>query len=130
MHQVFIFLAKRFRLTTKDSFMTRFYDLCNTLVPPLAWGFLGPSSPYSELCRSFKAEMLTLCQEIFTTRDSWKSQRSLEADLRELISKTFKRLFSSLADATGETYDFVEPPPLSSRRTYSESSHKTDELET
>ena len=122
-------LAKRFRLTTKDSFMTRFYDLCNTLVPPLAWGFLGPSSPYSELCRSFKAEMLTLCQEIFTTRDSWKSQRSLEADLRELISKTFKRLFSSLADATGETYDFVEPPPLNSRRTYSESSHKTDELE-
>jgi hypothetical protein len=114
--------TKRFRLTQKDSFMTRFYDLCNTVVPSLAWGFLGPSSPYSELCRSFKAEIVALCQDIFANRDSWKSQKLLEADLRDLISKTFKRLFAALSEATGENYDFVEAPPIQNKRnSYSES---------
>lgn len=119
--------TKRFRLTTKDSFMTRYYDLCNTIVPSLAWGFLGPSSPYSELCRSFKAEIVALCQDIFANRDSWKSQKLLEADLRELISKTFKRLFSALSEATGEHYDFVEAPPIQNKRTYSESANNVEE---
>ena len=119
---------KRALLLTRDCFMTRYYDLCQTLVPALAWvsdfqskknlkknsknlkfqGTLGPSSRYSELCRSFKAEIMTLCTEIFASSDAWKSQRSLEKRYSSLISKTFSRLLAALADVTGDSYQFVE----------------------
>jgi len=115
---------KRALLLVSDCFMTRFYDLCQALVPSLAWGTLGPSSPYSELCRSFKAELLTLCTEIFASSDAWKSQRLLERRYSSLISKTFSRLFTALSDVTGDSYHFVDVP-LVARRTYSESSTST-----
>ena len=69
---------------------------------------MGPSSRYSELCRSFKAEIMTLCTEIFASSDAWKSQRNLEKRYSSLISKTFSRLLAALADVTGDSYQFVE----------------------
>lgn len=101
---------KRSQLLTVDSFMGRFYDMSNTVTPTIAWGLLGPKTEYTELCRSFRAEIITLCQELFSYRDAWKTEAALKADIRELISKTFKRLFALLSDATKDKFDFVEPP--------------------
>jgi len=103
---------KKSQLVNVDSFMGRFYDMSNTVTPTVAWGLLGPKTDYTELCRSFRAEIITLCQELFSYRDAWKSEVALKADIRELISKTFKRLLALVSDVNNHTIDFVEPPEI------------------
>jgi hypothetical protein len=58
--------TKRRWLRSQDGFVARFYDMSEHIMPALAWGFLGPSSPFQELCYFFKDKFTEFLQAIFS----------------------------------------------------------------
>ena len=77
-------LNTNFVIFSADSFLGRYYDMANTVTPTFAWGFLGPRTEYTELCRSFRAEIITLCQELFSFREAWASEKLLKEWLKDM----------------------------------------------
>jgi len=41
-------------------FISHFYDISEHVTPVLAWGFLGPSDSFKELCLFFKVGYLSI----------------------------------------------------------------------
>ncbi|KAG8437196.1 hypothetical protein GDO86_008042 [Hymenochirus boettgeri] len=56
---------KRQQMKVPNGFFLHFYNICEQLSPVLAWGFLGPKTPFYDLCCLYKDQLLYLLKDIF-----------------------------------------------------------------
>lgn len=57
--------AKRRLLMVQDGFISHFYSVSEHVSPVLAFGFLGPKEHLSEVCSSFKHQILQYLKDMF-----------------------------------------------------------------
>ncbi|KAK4470231.1 hypothetical protein MN116_005805 [Schistosoma mekongi] len=65
-----ILLAKRKLLKYPDGFYAHYYSLVGTVLPALAWGFLGPNENYFRICDRFREIIISFIRESFICYDA------------------------------------------------------------
>ncbi|CAH8856540.1 unnamed protein product [Trichobilharzia szidati] len=65
-----ILLAKRKMIKYADGFYAHYYSMIGTILPALAWGFLGPNENYFRLCDRFRETIISFIRESFICYDS------------------------------------------------------------
>ncbi|CBY34208.1 unnamed protein product [Oikopleura dioica] len=98
--------------SNENPFMVKLFDLAKTIAPAICWGQMGPQRKFGELFRSFKAEIISLSQDLFAYRDSWGSKERLSNDLRNIIASACHRLIDILNEKTDSEILFIEPPEI------------------
>ncbi|KAL4219615.1 Mitoguardin [Mactra antiquata] len=58
--------AKRRMLKFPDGFISKFYNISESVSPVLAWGFLGPESKLKDTCTEFKEIVLSFIRDMFS----------------------------------------------------------------
>ncbi|CAH8546244.1 unnamed protein product [Heterobilharzia americana] len=64
-----ILLTKRKMLKYPNGFYAYYYSMIGTLLPGLAWGYLGPNEAYFNLCDHFREIILSFIRELFISYD-------------------------------------------------------------
>jgi len=98
--------------SNENPFMAKLFDLAKTIAPAICWGQMGPQRKFGELFRSFKAEIISLSQDLFAFRDSWGSKERLSKDLRNVIASACHRLIDILNEKTDSEILFIDPPEI------------------
>ena len=65
-----------------------------------------------DVLNDFKAEIISLSQDLFAYRDSWGSKERLSDDLRNIIASACHRLIDILNEKTDSEILFIEPPEI------------------
>ncbi|TNN13645.1 Mitoguardin 2 [Schistosoma japonicum] len=65
-----ILLAKRKLLKYPDGFYAHYYSMVGTVLPALAWGFLGPNENYFRICDRFREIIISFIRELFICYDT------------------------------------------------------------
>lgn len=65
-----ILLAKRKLLKYPDGFYAHYYSMVGTVLPALAWGFLGPNENYFHICDRFREIIISFIRESFICYDA------------------------------------------------------------
>ncbi|CAH8565391.1 unnamed protein product [Schistosoma margrebowiei] len=65
-----ILLAKRKLLKYPDGFYAHYYSMVGTVLPALAWGFLGPNENYFHICDRFREIIISFIRESFICYDT------------------------------------------------------------
>ncbi|CAI5453628.1 unnamed protein product [Caenorhabditis angaria] len=63
-----IIKSKRQRLKNPDGFISKFYDISETVMPAITLGFLGTDERLGELCQYFKEQIIQFVLDIFNTQ--------------------------------------------------------------
>ncbi|KAH3797097.1 mitoguardin-like [Dreissena polymorpha] len=90
--------AKRRLLKFSDGFISRFYNISESVSPVLAWGFLGPDSKMKDLCYYFKDVVLGLIRDMFSFEKArYTSLEALSSDILLLATTRMDQALSKLS---------------------------------